>query len=386
MIRVGFIRAISKEWMGGVNYFRNLLFALNAVDDKKLDIYFFVGKKTDSEIKNMFKPYANVIEDSMFDRESLKWYFMKIEQKIFRTNFLLSSLLKSYDIQVVSHSSVTNLRAIKTINWIPDFQHVYLPDMFSQKELDSRNKSFMNLIKQSNLVILSSYDALKDFKSFAPDYEKKARVLQFVSQPDKRYFELTKNDKLKLLKKYEIPMEFFYIPNQFWKHKNHMLAFKAVKQLVQEGSDICLVCTGYLQDYRNFDYIETIKRFIIENKLEKNIKLLGLVDYEDVFRLIKFSMAVINPSLFEGWSSTVEECKSVGKNMILSDLDVHKEQYQNATFFRRNSVEDLKHALINYTIQNNNEIASLEIRTKKFAENYINIVNRIAFKNNEAKC
>lgn len=378
MIRVGFIGAVSKEWMGGVNYFRNLLFALNAVDDQKLDIYFFVGKKADNEIKNMFKPYANVIEDSVFDRKSLKWYFMKIEQKFFRTNFLLSNFLKSYGIEVLSHASITNLMGIKTINWIPDFQHIHLPHMFSQKELDIRNKSFIDLIKQSNIVLLSSYDALKDFKNFAPSYENKARILQFVSQPDKRYFELNDDDKVKLLKKYEIPTKFFYIPNQFWKHKNHMLVFEAIKQLVQEGSDICLVCTGYLQDYRNLDYIEAIQRFIVENNLEKNIKLLGLVDYEDVFGLVKFSQVVINPSLFEGWSSTVEECKSVGKNMILSDLEVHKEQYSDATFFDRKSVETLKNKLQNYKcLPHDDRFLDLEERTKTFAKKYIEIVKEL---------
>lgn len=97
------------------------------------------------------------------------------------------------------------------------------------------------------------------------------------------------------------------MPNQFWKHKNHMLVFKAINELKKENVEICLVCTGHLDDYRNKNYILEIKN----NNLEKNIKLLGLV-----FALIKFSKAVINPSLFEGWSSTVEECKSVGKNMI----------------------------------------------------------------------
>jgi glycosyltransferase involved in cell wall biosynthesis len=36
--------------------------------------------------------------------------------------------------------------------------------------------------------------------------------------------------------------------------------------------------------------------------------------------------AVINPSLFEGWSTTVEEAKSLGKQAIVSDLPVHREQ------------------------------------------------------------
>jgi glycosyltransferase involved in cell wall biosynthesis len=41
---------------------------------------------------------------------------------------------------------------------------------------------------------------------------------------------------------------------------------------------------------------------------------------------MRASTALINPSLFEGWSTTVEEAKSTGTPMILSDLGVHREQ------------------------------------------------------------
>ena len=378
MIKVGFIGAVSKEWMGGLNYFNNLLFAIDSLNNKELQIFVFVGKKTDEDIKNMFKRYGTVIEDRIFDRKSLKWFLMKLEQKIFKTNFLLENILKKYDIQVLSHTSITKFKNIKTINWIPDFQHIHLPQMFSKKEIENRDKSFIQIIKESDVVVLSSFDALKDLRKFSSEYQNKARVLKFVSQPNSRYFELNENDKNNVLKKYDIKDEFFYMPNQFWKHKNHMTVFTAINELKKDGIQICVVCTGHLADYRNKTYIDEIKNFIKINNLEKNIKLLGLVEYEDVFALIKFSKAVINPSLFEGWSSTVEECKSVEKNMILSDLDVHKEQYPNATFFERNSVESLKNILKNYKKENiDSNIESLEIRTKKFADTYVSICNEV---------
>ena len=378
MIKVGFIGAVSKEWMGGLNYFNNLLFAIDSLNNKELQIFVFVGKKTDEDIKNMFKRYGTVIEDSIFDRKSFKWFLMKLEQKIFKTNFLLENILKKYDIQILSHASITKFKNIKTINWIPDFQHIHLPQMFSKKEIENRDKSFMQIIKDSDVVVLSSFDALTDLKNFSSEYQNKARVLQFVSQPNSRYFELNENDKNNVFKKHDIKDDFFYMPNQFWKHKNHMTVFKAVNELKKDGIELCVVCTGYLSDYRNKTYIDEIKNFIKINNLEKNIKLLGLVEYEDVFTLIKFSKAVINPSLFEGWSSTVEECKSVEKNMILSDLDVHKEQYPNATFFERNSVESLKNILKNYKKENiDSNIESLEIRTKKFADTYVSICKEV---------
>ena len=373
MIKVGFIGSVSKEWMGGLNYFKNLLFAINSIEEKELEVFVFVGKKIDIKTKRMFQEYATVIEDSMFDRKSIKWFLSKIEQKIFKTNILLENILKKHNIQILSHASITNLKTIKTINWIPDFQHIHLPQMFSEKEIQNRNNNFLKLIRDSDLIVFSSFDALKDMKKFAPNYEDKARVLQFVSQPNSRYFELDEHDKSLLLQKYEIKDDFFYIPNQFWKHKNHMMIFEAINELKKDGVEINIVCTGYLGDYRNKTYIDDIRRIVKLNNLEDNIKLLGLVDYEDVFALIKFSKAVINPSLFEGWSSTVEECKSVGKNMILSDLDVHKEQYPNAVFFKRDSIKSLKEVLKSYKIENESNVEPLEARTKKFANIYSSI-------------
>ena len=373
MIKVGFIGSVSKEWMGGLNYFKNLLFAINSIEKKELEVFVFVGKKIDIETKRMFQEYATVIEDSVFDRKSIKWFLSKIERKIFKTNILLENILKKHNIQILSHASITNLKTIKTINWIPDFQHIHLPQMFSEKEIQNRNNNFLKLIRDSDLIVLSSFDALKDMKKFAPNYEYKARVLQFVSQPNSRYFELDEHDKSLLLQKYEIKDDFFYIPNQFWKHKNHMMIFEAINELKKDGVEINIVCTGYLGDYRNKTYIDDIRKVVKLNNLEDNIKLLGLVDYEDVFALIKFSKAVINPSLFEGWSSTVEECKSVGKNMILSDLDVHKEQYPNAVFFKRDSIKSLKEVLKSYKIENESNVEPLEARTKKFANIYSSI-------------
>lgn len=373
MIKVGFIGSVSKEWMGGLNYFKNLLFAINSIEEKELEVFVFVGKKIDIKIKRIFQEYATVIEDSMFDRKSIKWFLSKIEQKIFKTNILLENILKKHSIQILSHAAITNLKTIKTINWIPDFQHIHLPQMFSEKEIQNRNNNFLKLIRDSDLIVFSSFDALKDMKKFAPNYEDKARVLQFVSQPNSRYFELDEHDKSLLLQKYKIKDDFFYIPNQFWKHKNHMMIFEAINELKKDGVEINIVCTGYLGDYRNKTYIDDIRKVVKLNNLEDNIKLLGLVDYEDVFALIKFSKAVINPSLFEGWSSTVEECKSVGKNMILSDLDVHKEQYPNAVFFKRDSIESLKEVLKFYKIENESNVEPLEARTKKFANIYSSI-------------
>ncbi len=378
MNNVGFIINSSEELMGKSNYLKNLIFAISSIKKKNFKVTIFLGKKEKEQTKFFYKKYATVVEDTMFDKKSMKWLLLKLEQKIFKSNILLESFLKKYDIKVLSHSSIVNLKNIKTINWIPDFQHVHLDYMFPKKEIDKRNKRFKKIINKSNIVLLSSFDALKDFKNFDKTNNHKAKVLQFVSQPPKIYFKLDLNDKKNLLKKFNIKEDFFYIPNQYWKHKNHMIVFKSINELRKEGVNINVVCTGYPDDHRNKGHFQKLVKYVNKNNLNNNIRILGLVNYEEVFSLIKFSKAVINPSLFEGWSSTVEECKSVGKNMILSDLNVHKEQYPTQTFFDRSSCIAFKNVIRNYEKNVLDDHRDLhKERTNKYALTYIKFLDEL---------
>ena len=71
-------------------------------------------------------------------------------------------------------------------------------------------------------------------------------------------------------------------------------------------------------------------------------KVLGLVSYADLMALMWHSVAVINPSRFEGWSTTVEEAKSLGVPVIASDIVVHREQKPPAgVYFPPDSAETL---------------------------------------------
>ena len=53
-------------------------------------------------------------------------------------------------------------------------------------------------------------------------------------------------------------------------------------------------------------------------------------------------LAVIQPSLFEGWSTVVEDARVFGKSIILSDIPVHLEQNPpHSIFFERHSSQSL---------------------------------------------
>ena len=116
MIKVGFIGAVSKEWMGGLNYYKNLLLALNHSEDKKLEIFVFVGKKTNNEIKNIFCSYAKVIENSLFDEGSLKWYLAKIEQHFLKSSFIYANFFKKYGIYKSTYEAFEKCKVIYIID------------------------------------------------------------------------------------------------------------------------------------------------------------------------------------------------------------------------------------------------------------------------------
>lgn len=383
-IVIAFFPPSNKDWMGGVNYFCNLFHAMNVSATLDFMPIAFVGKKSSREVVKLYQECnVNVVFTSLLDRRSFISFFDRLSFKLFGKRFLLNCLMKKHSVDVVSHVQNDMGVSCKQIAWIPDFQHMHLPDMFTSHEIQSRNKSFEQVSKKANAIILSSYDALKDFKDFFPNCASKGFVAQFVSQPPNFYFQLDESDAIAIKEKYKIDRPFIYVPNQFWRHKNHALLLEAVHIAKQSNVEPLILCSGLMEDYRDSSYIKSLVEYHQKHGLDDCVRFLGSIPYKDVFSLIKFSQVVLNPSKFEGWSSVVEECKTTGKMMILSNIAVHVEQYPSATFFDVNSVESLACKIIElnnvkYTEVNNEDLhLALIERTKKYANTFSEICQKV---------
>ena len=85
--------------------------------------------------------------------------------------------------------------------------------------------------------------------------------------------------------------------------------------------------------------------------------------------LMFYSLAVINPSKSEGLSNSVEQAKSIGKAVILSNIPVHREQIEK-NFFYFNSNDFKKLALLILKNSKNKKINKkqniIKIRKEKF--------------------
>ena len=81
--------------------------------------------------------------------------------------------------------------------------------------------------------------------------------------------------------------------------------------------------------------------------LTDTFRVLGIVPFPDLMGLMRSAVAVINPSRSEGWSTSVEEAKTLGKRVLLSNLPVHREQAPlRASFFDPDDAEALAEAML----------------------------------------
>ncbi len=259
--------------------------------------------------------------------------------------------------------------------WIPDFQELFFSNYFSGKEIDSRKANHQRIRADRGTLILSSKSVQNDFLNFYPNANCKPKVVNFaVTHPAYQHLdiELLKN-------KYKINGDYFFSPNQFWKHKNHLVVLKAVKLLKEKNNNILVVFTGKEYDYRNPTYTDELKDFVKNNDLSDNVLFLGFIDRDEQLQLMNHSLAVIQPSLFEGWSTVVEDAKAMNQFIIASDLSVHKEQLNNnCLFFNPTNEIELADmiALVSKTkMQRVKNDYTLNI--KSFAEGFMKAINEI---------
>jgi glycosyltransferase involved in cell wall biosynthesis len=127
-------------------------------------------------------------------------------------------------------------------------------------------------------------------------------------------------------KTYELPERFFLLANQFSHHKNHLVAFEAVRILRARGVPVVVACTGSTYGFRGNDYLQSVHAFLEQHALGDAIRILDLIPRADQVALMRRSLAILQPSRFEGWSTVVEDAKTLGKPIVASDIAVHREQ------------------------------------------------------------
>ena len=342
--RIGFVIDLEQTWLGGINYFRNLVTALYEDPDRRMDAVFFIGSRADAGKLADF-PTVEIVRTKLLDKGSAAERWRKLLWRVLKKDRLLDQLLVKHGIDVLSHSGDLGVGARTPVaSWIPDFQHVHLPTRFTDRERAERTDWFRNICDRSRVVILSSECARADLLNLFPSMQTRSEVLHFVPSVDVGGHVASRAD---LERRLEFAGPYIYLPNQYWAHKNHQVVVEALALLKSRGHVVQVISTGSPMDYRNPEHYDTLCERIRSLGLDEQYLRLGVVAYRDLIALIRHSVCLINPSLFEGWSTTVEEARAMDKHIILSDIPVHREQAPAlGCYFDANDPVELAEAML----------------------------------------
>ncbi|WP_426441662.1 glycosyltransferase family 4 protein [Bradyrhizobium genosp. P] len=322
-LRVAFINVPRRLWAGGHNYQRNLFLVLNRHQPGAISPVLFAGLNESSDEIAAFSniPDVEVVRSHAFDRHVAGL----LGALALGIDYAAAAEFRDRRIDLVFESArFFGWRLpVPTIAWFPDFQHRRLPHLFSTAAWLRRDLGFRIQIASGRHIMLSSVSGLKDLRRFYPNPKNDVSVIRFATEPPSAMLGANPAD---VLANYKLPSRYFYLPNQFWRHKNHYVVIDALAILKQRGFDPVVAASGSTEDPREPGYFESAMEQVKARGLDTNFRHLGLIPLAHVYALLRASMALINPSQFEGWSTTVEEAKSFGVPLILSDIDVHREQ------------------------------------------------------------
>lgn len=265
----------------------------------------------------------------------------------------------------------------RKVFWIPDFQHNRLPQFFQQEEIQQRDAWHRLPVDGNHPLVLSSEAAAADFHHFYPEASNPLYVIPFaVTLPPLGGIK----EEDAVLDKFDARRPFFLCSNQFWAHKNHPLVLDALSRLRERHPDTLVLFTGKEYDYRNPDYTDQLKQRVADEGLGDMVRFLGFIGREEQLILMKRALAVIQPSMFEGWSTVIEDAKALNQRVFASALDVNKEQLASypaslQAFFDIHDADALAALMADATVQDDRPEYDYQKDIAAFGASFMNMVH-----------
>lgn len=346
--KIAIVYRYNENWIGGAYYFQNIIQAFNTYpEEQKPEITILCENEDDYlDLKKRtgytYLSHLKYEKDPNFSQRFINALFRRfIGRNIFESR-LRGNL---FDCVYCSNMNFYLRLLNNKVEWIPDFQEEHLPHFFSEKEIETRRSKRSILAENSEKIVFSSKNAEDDFKRLYPKSKAETYIVRFaVTHPN---IQISKEE---IFAKYSIHEDYYLCSNQFWQHKNHKVIFEALIELKKQNVELPkIILTGKPYDFRAPEHYDFLLNMVEKNDLTESVAFLGFISREDQLALMKYSKAVLQPSLFEGWGTVVEDAKSLGKHVILSDIPVHREQMnENVSFFNPPDPKKLSEILQNF--------------------------------------
>jgi glycosyltransferase involved in cell wall biosynthesis len=335
-------------WTGGYVYLKNTLSLLSSRLPDKLKTYVFLSPE---ENEKYGAELSRLVTGAIISNRSVAMAGRGTglaKALLLGRDTSLDELMQRHGIDVVFESASFYGRkfSLPVITWIPDLQHRYMPEMFGRFGWWRRDFGFRTQVNVKRQIMLSSFTAQSDLEKFYPKSVSNTHVVRFAIDLDiRKHLEMGGQ----MRDAYSLPDRFFFLPNQFWRHKNHNIIIAALALLKARGKleDLLpIVLTGQPKDPRSPAHFDALQAAMRTAGVESHFRYLGLVPYDHVLALNATCERMINPSFFEGWSTPIEEAKAFATPLLLSDIPIHREQAPGSLFFDPHSAEAAANSLL----------------------------------------
>ena len=197
-----------------------------------------------------------------------------------------------------------------------DLQHAYYPEFFTLAESQERGRNLTQAIQAaSKIICISDFvrETVLDKTSALPERVETVHILlpRRLGTPSLLQCQ-------GILKKLSLVSgQFLLYPANFWPHKNHDLLLTAfgIYLAGHPGSKLKLVLTGSPGARQEF-LVDATRRM----GLSQSVLFPGYLAEEELSALFYSCMALIFPSLFEGFGMPLLEAMAAGRPILCSDL------------------------------------------------------------------
>lgn len=349
MRRIGILTAGFMSWAGGIDFLRMVVDALRVSAPPDSDFVLLVPRmRLRSRVRFLVAPCwhwlrrrhghrgLKQLRESYQEQTTLspRWQYERLREAL------------GHDVPAVFYFGEEELRvvvrrhgltcllpaiwplsesvAVPWIGYMFDFQHRHLPELFTEIERLTRDRSFDAMARTARYVVVNSQQVRADCLRFLQGRAEFV-ALPFGAAPRAEWLA----DDPGLLAKYNLPDRYFLVANQFWTHKNHRLVFEALRLLAEEATfrGVQVACTGSTTDVRDRKHFPSLLQLIHEAKLGERVRILGSIPKRDQVEVMKNAIAVVQPTLFEGGpgGGAVYDAVSLGVPALVSDIPVNRE-------------------------------------------------------------
>ena len=177
---IGLELILAPDWMAGTIYLRNLVYCLASLPPAERPDVRLIGAPDSRH------PVAVELRKFDFvDRQigSPGRVLARLSRGLVRrvASRLIGKPHGSHEIDVIYPSFGAVIDGIAAMHWIPDFQHVHMPQFFTVDERQTRDANIAAVARKRGVLVLSSRAAQRDFAAIHPHPAIESHVWPFCT-------------------------------------------------------------------------------------------------------------------------------------------------------------------------------------------------------------